>query len=326
MTRIILQPSGNKGGREHYRDTISSPVAFRDYEALFGAERIELDALFPHGTAAMWGVTPGKTKANYTKWDRAQPGDIVLFAASKRFFARGTIAHKFHNEALAEALWNRDESGQTWEYMYALDEVRPIGISYVDLNRVVGYADNNVVQGFQVLDESKSEAALAAFDLYSDQYFEPIDESAFREAQATYDGKTDEVYIAQRRKEQGFVRNRLFPHPTSTCDLCGESMPREFLIAAHIKKRSACSYEEKVDLPNVVMAACVFGCDSLYERGYVTVNAEWRIEVAQQVELGDLVSEYLTKLVGRDFPKHDDGRQAYFGWHRGNTFRGTVEL
>ena len=107
MTRVILQPTGSPSAREHYRDTIANPVVFRDFTEAAGADLTTLESMFPGGQAALWGVTPGKSNA--TKWDRAEPGDIVLFAAKKMLFARGEILLKFHNEAFAEALWGRDE-------------------------------------------------------------------------------------------------------------------------------------------------------------------------------------------------------------------------
>ena len=44
------------------------------------------------------------------------------------------------------------------------------------------------------------------------------------------------------------------------------------LVAAHIKKRAACSLEEKKDYKSIVMPMCSFGCDYLYERGYIAVS------------------------------------------------------
>jgi hypothetical protein len=181
------------------------------------------------------------------------------------------------NEAFADALWHRDSEDRTWEYTYALDEVRPIDIPYTELNLVVGYKPNNVVQGVSVLDEEKSERAFEAFGLFSEDYLLAVSASEFADAERQFDGELDQKVTRLVRKEQSLIRGKLFPSPTASCDLCGESMPREFLIAAHIKKRAACSIEETLDIPNVVMAACVIGCDALFERGYVTVADDWNL-------------------------------------------------
>ena len=40
---------------------------------------------------------------------------------------------------------------------------------------------------------------------------------------------------------------------------------------SHIKKRRHCTNEEQVNR-NVVMPMCKFGCDELFERGYIYVE------------------------------------------------------
>ena len=79
--------------------------------------------------------------------------------------------------------------------------------------------------------------------------------------------------ISKARKEQAFLRafhanGRL----NSQCVLCGEEYPLEFLVAAHIKKRSECSNAEKLDFENIAALMCKAGCDDLFERGYVYVS------------------------------------------------------
>jgi len=71
------------------------------------------------------------------------------------------------------------------------------------------------------------------------------------------------------RVEQSYLRKALFNGPTAPCDLCGRVFEVEFLVAAHIKKRADCDDQEKRDAAHVVMSACRFGCDELYERGYI---------------------------------------------------------
>ena len=44
--------------------------------------------------------------------------------------------------------------------MYALNDLQQVEISYEDFNRVVGYKNNNIIQGFTVLDAEKSEKFL----------------------------------------------------------------------------------------------------------------------------------------------------------------------
>jgi len=69
-------------------------------------------------------------------------------------------------------------------------------------------------------------------------------------------------------------RKRLLKGKTSgSCQLCGREMNSEFLIAAHIKQRSECEDHEKRDLDGVMMLACKFGCDYLFEIGMIAINS-----------------------------------------------------
>jgi hypothetical protein len=82
---------------------------------------------------------------------------------------------------------------------------------------------------------------------------------------------TDLETVGFVRKEQGFLRKILFADkPTTKCGICNLELPTSMVVAAHIKKRSLCNHEERLD-PNVVMPMCRFGCDELYEKGYISV-------------------------------------------------------
>jgi hypothetical protein len=47
--------------------------------------------------------------------------------------------------------------------------------------------------------------------------------------------------------------------------------------SAHIKKRSLCTDDERRDLRHVAMLAYSFGCDALYEAGWITVDGTGQI-------------------------------------------------
>jgi hypothetical protein len=95
-------------------------------------------------------------------------------------------------------------------------------------------------------------------------------------------------------------------------------MTSEFLIAAHIKRRSECSYDEKRDLAAVMMLACRFGCDFLYEEGLIGVdNSNLRISS----KLTDPTAlSYVKKIAGRGVEVSQNQSQ-YFEWHFSNRFK-----
>lgn len=121
-----------------------------------------------------------------------------------------------------------------------------------------------------------------------------------------------------QRVEQGFLRSQLFGTANfSTCSVCGERMPIQFLVAAHVKKRSECSLEEKKDFKNNIVSMCRFGCDELYERGYISVKNG----VVVDLSVGPLlekVSKYVRSVVGNNCPSYTSTSAKYFDWHYQN--------
>ena len=67
---VILQPAGNKGGREHYVDTVANLVPLTTIVPLAPLEiRESINSTYLQGAAAMWGVTAGKKNVNVSKWE-----------------------------------------------------------------------------------------------------------------------------------------------------------------------------------------------------------------------------------------------------------------
>ena len=111
---------------------------------------------------------------------------------------------------------------------------------------------------------------------------EPQTDTAWNSPETvTFEGDLSIPITSEGRGEQALLRRALLGSaPTATCAICGDEYPTRFLVAAHIKKRSVCTDDERRDLSHVAMTACVFGCDALFETGYLIVNADGRIQTA----------------------------------------------
>ncbi|MHA7291510.1 hypothetical protein ACX80V_17980 [Arthrobacter sp. MDT3-24] len=75
-----------------------------------------------------------------------------------------------------------------------------------------------------------------------------------------------------RRAEQRYLREALLARYGNQCAICGRFLPKNLLIAAHIKLRSQSSHRDRLDFAAAAMLACSLGCDALFERGYLTVD------------------------------------------------------
>lgn len=148
-------------------------------------------------------------------------------------------------------------------------------------------------------------------------------ESGLDDHVVTFEGELTHLRETGQRGEQAQLRRRLFgSQAEGTCALCGKTFPVRFLFAAHIKPRSVCTDQEKRDLTAIAMPACSFGCDALFEAGYLTVDSSGTIQTSRRADIDGAVSERLKQLEGRVCPAFAPSSRNYFHWHRENRFRG----
>tara|TARA_Y100001980_G_C14308348_1_gene133361 strand:+ start:154 stop:591 length:438 start_codon:yes stop_codon:yes gene_type:complete len=116
-----------------------------------------------------------------------------------------------------------------------------------------------------------------------------------------------------RRLEQGFLRKNLFKnHTLFSCCCCKKEYPISFLVATHIKKRSHCNNEEKLD-ENIVIPLCKFGCDELYEKGVLVVlNGEF---TSSRKNENENIKLYIDSIKDKRCNYYNTNTSEYFSWH-----------
>jgi hypothetical protein len=130
-------------------------------------------------------------------------------------------------------------------------------------------------------------------------------------------GSTDGHAQIKTRRGQGPLRRLLFGHNiVASCELCGKELPVTLLHAAHIKPRSECTPEERVDWPNVAMRACVLGCDALFENGLIVVDENGHVRAQRGRNPSADLIRTLDQLDGHLAPAFSEGREPGFAWHR----------
>ena len=201
----------------------------------------------------------------------------------------------------------------TWEYIYFISEVYERDIPYQEFNSVVGYEPNYVIQGFNVLSEEKSNRLLNHYNLESSTFTPSSD---LKDYQTEFGDKDlDKESTTTARLEQSALRRILLDSRLKgDCCICGESYPANLLVAAHIKKRSACSNNEKKDILNVAALMCKFGCDDLYEKGYIGVS-DGKVVRLHSTTTTESTDTYLRKIVGKQCLKWNLSTEGYFKWH-----------
>lgn len=81
-----------------------------------------------------------------------------------------------------------------------------------------------------------------------------------------------------------------------------------------MKPRWACTQTERMDTFNLSMLACLFGCDALYELGYVVVDNDGTIKRGIRRSLK--LESKLSAILDRRCPCFTDESSQYFEWHR----------
>ena len=314
MNKIILQPAGNPDAYEHYIESCSNPVSLNRITSFVSENDARILRTIYSTGVFLWGVTAGKTLSNKRNWDKIESGDVGLFSRNGVIFSSGVVTYKMHNKDLALELWGTDNDGETWEYIYFLDEIKNHNIPYPYFNEVVGYKKKYIIRGFNVLDESKSNAVFEKFNLRSGIHLPPIEKDEHKEILHNLTGDNNEKVETYRRKEQEYLKSSLFGYKKQIeCGICNKTFNKDMVWCSHIKKRRYCTNEEQVNL-NVVMPMCKFGCDDLFEKGYLTVS-EGSVKILKRSGNSDDLDDYLNEIEGNTCSYWGDKTIAFFKWH-----------
>lgn len=145
MTNLFLVPTTNPRARENFERTVRRRVPLGDLDRLSPASLKAARAV--RGGVWAWGSKPGKEDSNVSTWSAMARGDWVLFYFDGRFPVCGRVVLRERSAAVAKRLWGED-GGQTWEYMYLLDEVRQVDVPRQPLNERLAYELDSYPRGF----------------------------------------------------------------------------------------------------------------------------------------------------------------------------------
>lgn len=146
----------------------------------------------------------------------------------------------------------------------------------------------------------------------------------------SFDKETDA--LAKSRAEQALLRRYLIIKDQQLCtegnkgigrcQICKKTYPLQLLIAAHIKPRSKCSHEERIDFENIAMLQCAT-CDSLFENGFISINSLGEIIVSRSSNCTNHLELLYKEIEGIDsnYLNGIPSRESYCSYHRNNIFQ-----
>ncbi|MEP1446261.1 MAG: hypothetical protein ABJK37_09155 [Paraglaciecola sp.] len=127
----------------------------------------------------------------------------------------------------------------------------------------------------------------------------------------------DPESTSTRRREQAFLRAYLLKGKlTGSCTICSRSLPHDLLIAAHIKVRSKCSNNEKLDFDNIATLMCTLGCDALYEGHYIYVEDGRVVCNPKKIRKGHAHLEAAVRSLEDHDVRNWNGSSSYYEWHK----------
>lgn len=309
--RVIYQPCSEKIARKNLQTTILNPVQFNDIQDLLDPElRSQLSNAYPNGRLTIWGLASPKTR---NAWLAMNPGDTVIFNTNTVITVSACFTHRTHNRDLALKLWGWADaaSESTWENIYFVTDVRHHAISFKAIQACIGSAHD---RSFYRYDEAQSTTILDHFPSL-DHDFTPADVTLEEARQDIKNQPTDGTANRPTRLEHRYIVRHLFRNnPTSHCCICLNEYPRHLLVAAHIKKRSACSSQEKLDIENIAIPMCRLGCDPLFEHGYLSVRDGIVVKHPSR-EMTLATANYVETVIGKKVAGWGRKNRKYFAWH-----------
>jgi hypothetical protein len=154
--QVIILPAGSDSAKLNYQKTIENKVSLdRIREFVDEATATHLAQEGEEGFS-VWGFLPGEGDRNTVRWNKIESGSVALFGGAGQVKSAGRVVWKAQAPQLAEALWGRDDSGQTWEYIIFLKEIEKLDISYKALNDAAGFKPDYFIRSFEVLNEERS--------------------------------------------------------------------------------------------------------------------------------------------------------------------------
>ncbi|MDB5266179.1 MAG: hypothetical protein JWM39_892 [Parcubacteria group bacterium] len=154
MANLFRITASNPEAYQHYIDTIERGFSLDSIREYLSERQYDaLNAIYAENPIRAWGATPGD--GNIRTWEQMELRDPILIYRKGNFEYFAAVTFKIHNPELAKHLWKTNSEGETWEYIYFLDNLTEISVPVKIFNQLLGYSENFFPYGFAATHEDK---------------------------------------------------------------------------------------------------------------------------------------------------------------------------
>jgi hypothetical protein len=279
---------------------------------------------------ALWAPLEDKSGHKQPSWDSldlVKQGDLVFHFAKKKIRGLSLVTSesriaeiRIRDRGQWQSLGREIEvEAQDFDFTIDLDEI-PLELRVGSETGVETPFDKNgkVKQGYLFkLSQAGAQFLLTKLNLVNSEDERSL-ENQVKELLGDFSGGTDKAVTGTFRREQRALRQHLIGNMESgECGICGRLLGSNLLVASHIKPRNECTERERID-PSVVMLACVLGCDSLFDKGFIYIDQTGSIKVSSKSgDYPDLLT-FISGLDGKFAKAYSEKAKDYFAWHEKN--------
>lgn len=316
MSQVFLKQVSAKRELEIFEQCVRKGVPYEQISHnLRRAEKTAVEENLVAGRIRILRLETESAGSGIKFWTALNVGDRIIHTLENHEVVNTSIVGKIINDLAAVSLGNTNPSNELG-LMLLLGEPES-HFDSAELTENLFDTDHTEDLGFvRVSAEIYAQFLSASFENKTSGELgkKPTQETDWEVVLDTSNQHRPQVY----RPEQQRLRNMLFGDNSElACALCGKAFPTEFLVTAHIKKRSQAVNEERLD-KSIVMPVCKFGCDELFEQNFIYVNNRGEFAIDGKKALTHAVQAYLSEnFVGKKcwwWVSHPDSRK-YFEFH-----------
>lgn len=201
---LFFAPRSSETSRENFLATLESGYPIEEVRPYLTEE--ELQSIGNRQSLYIWG----NQKAKQPSWEKMNIRDWVAFYAKGEFVYVGKCILKKQSEELARNLWgsvpDKEDENITWEFIFFLDEIRPIQLPLKVVQQLADYEEKMIVQGFMPINEKGMDGIInnygsltSFFDAHSTglqtKDFAELEEASSRDSTEPGDlEKIDEIF------------------------------------------------------------------------------------------------------------------------------------